>query len=251
VLVLLPPSEGKTQPASGSPLNLASLSSPALTPTRDLILRTLVRMSQGNATLAAKRLGLGPTQLDEVARNAALPDAPTARADTVYTGVLYENWSPGTASASGRAHADETVAIASALFGVVRAGDHIPAYRLSAGVTLPRIGPIDARWRQPLGKAIAQLVGDGMLVDLRSGAYANLHKPTGDVATRTATVRVLTATNGVRKVVSHFNKATKGTIVRDLCEHRVDAASPEDLTAALADLGWSVERDGRRLDVVV
>jgi hypothetical protein len=49
---------------------------------------------------------------------------------------------------------------------------------------------------------------------------------------------VLTETDGVRKVVSHFNKATKGRIVRDLCDHAVD-------------LGWNVEREAQRIDVVV
>ena len=36
------------------------------------VLDALVRVCEGNATRAAKRLGLGPTQLDELARNAAL-----------------------------------------------------------------------------------------------------------------------------------------------------------------------------------
>ena len=249
MLVLLPPSEGKTQPAEGKRLDLASLSHPSLTATREQILRTLIKMSAGNPAIAAKRLGLGPTQHDELARNAQLLEAPTARADEVYTGVLYDNWSPLTGSPQARAFADEHVAIASALFGLVRAGEHIPAYRLSAGVALPRLGVVDGRWRQPLGRVLNET--DGLLVDLRSGAYVNLHKPTGVLAKRTATVRVLTETDGVRRVVSHFNKATKGRIVRDLCEHHVDADSAGQLADALRDLGWQVERDAQRIDVVV
>jgi cytoplasmic iron level regulating protein YaaA (DUF328/UPF0246 family) len=251
VLLLLPPSEGKTQPATGPALDLTALCAPSLNPTRELLLRTLVRMSQGNAKRAAQRLGLGPNQLDDLERNAGLIDAPTARADSIYTGVLYDNWSPGTAASAARAHAGRTVLIASALFGVVRASDHIPAYRLSAGVALPRLGTVDARWRQPLGKALAELAGDGLLVDLRSGAYINLHKPAGDLAGRTVTLRVLTETDGVRKVVSHFNKATKGEIVRALCEHQVEVERPAELAEALADVGWTVELEGQRLDVVV
>lgn len=249
--MLLPPSEGKTQPTTGDPLDLASLSSPSLARTRELISRTLMRMSSGNVSLAAKRLGLGPSQLDEVQRNARLFDAPTARADAVYSGVLYEAWSPSTASQESQAHADATVAIASALFGLVRPTDFIPAYRLSAGVTLPRLGVVDARWRQPLGKAIAAAVGDGMLVDLRSGAYISLHKPAGELAERTATVRVLTENDGVRTVVSHFNKATKGRLVRAICDERIDVDSPDALAAALRDVGWRVEQAGARLDVIV
>jgi cytoplasmic iron level regulating protein YaaA (DUF328/UPF0246 family) len=251
VLVLLPPSEGKTEAVSGDPLDLTVLSAPDLTATRSRILDTLIRVCEGNATRAAKRLGLGPTQLDELARNAALRTAPTARADAIYTGVLYSAWDPASLSTSGRTYADQTVATASALFGVVRAGDLIPAYRLSAGVELPRLGPVTALWRKPLGKALAELTDGGLLVDLRSGAYVNLHKPVGALAEQTATIRVLNEVNGVRKVVSHFNKATKGEIVRALCEHLVEASSPAELAIALRDLGWTVELDGNRLDVVV
>jgi cytoplasmic iron level regulating protein YaaA (DUF328/UPF0246 family) len=250
VLVLLPPSEGKTEPASGPPLNLDALSSPTLTATRRRILDALVRVCEGNANRAATRLGLGRTQLDELGRNAALATAPTARADAVYTGVLYAAWDPAGLSKSGRAFADEHVATASALFGVVRAGDLIPAYRLSAGVQLPRLGPVTAIWRRHLGPALDELSGGGLLIDLRSGAYVNLHKPAGALAARTATIRVLTEVNGVRKVVSHFNKSTKGRIARDICEHGINVATPGALANALRDLGWEIELDGLRLDVI-
>ena len=251
MLILLPPSEGKTEPPSGPPLDFEALSSPGLTPTRRRVLNTLVRVSEGNATRAAKRLGLGRTQLDELVRNAALNTAPTARADTVYTGVLYAAWDPASLSKTGRGFADEHVATASALFGVVRAGDLIPAYRLSAGAQLPRLGPVSAVWRRQLGSALDELTDGGLLIDLRSGAYVNLHKPAGDLAARTATIRVLSEVNGVRKVVSHFNKATKGEIVRAVCENRVAGATPGALADALRDLGWKVELDGNRLDVVI
>jgi cytoplasmic iron level regulating protein YaaA (DUF328/UPF0246 family) len=250
VLVLLPPSEGKTEPASGPALDLDSLSAPSLSHTRGRILDALVRVCEGNASRAVKRLGLGPTQLDELARNAALRTAPSARADAVYTGVLYAAWDPASLSKSGRAFADQHVATASALFGVVRAGDLIPAYRLSAGVELPRLGSVAALWRKPLGPVLDQLTECGLLVDLRSGAYVNLHKPTGALAERTVSIRVLSEVDGVRKVVSHFNKATKGEIVRSICQHQVVASTPGALAAALLDLGWQVERGGRRLDVI-
>ena len=251
MLVLLPPSEGKTEPTSGDPLDLEALSAPGLIATRRRILDALIRVCEGNATRAAKRLGLGPTQADELVRNASLREAPTARADAVYTGVLYSAWDPASLSAGGRAYADQAVATASALFGIVRAGDRIPAYRLSAGVELPRLGPVAGLWRKPLGTALDELTAGGLLVDLRSGAYVNLHRPSGSLADRTATIRVLSEVNGVRKVVSHFNKATKGDIVRALCEHEVDAASPVELADALRQLGWKVELDGHRLDVII
>jgi hypothetical protein len=52
-------------------------------------------------------------------------------------------------------------------------------------------------------------------------------------------------------VVSHFNKATKGRLVRDLA---MAGASPRDtleLASVLRDLKYTVEVDGGRLDVIV
>ncbi len=251
MLILLPPSETKTPPAAGDPLQLESLDLPELTPTRERMLRALVTVCQGNRTRAMKRLGLGHTQSQVVDRTARLMDQPSARADEVYTGVLYASWDPTTLSTDARKRADESVAVASALFGLVRPGDHIPAYRLSSTVTLPRLGTVAGMWRPRLGPAIERLVGDGLLMDLRSGSYMNLHRPTGDLAARTATIRVLHEHGGTRKVVSHFNKATKGQMVRELLERDARPADVGELRDALGDLGWAVERDGNRLDVVV
>src|SRR5690606_2159642 len=90
VLILLPPSEGKTAPARGKPLNLDSLSFPQLDDTRRSVLDDLIALCRGDQAQAAQALGLGATQLDLVARNAGLMEASTARADAVYTGVLYD-----------------------------------------------------------------------------------------------------------------------------------------------------------------
>ena len=56
--------------------------------------------------------------------------------------------------------------------------------------------------------------------------YAAFWRPPAELAPRVATVRVLHEVDGVRKVVSHFNKATKGRIVRALLEARRQPAHP-------------------------
>ena len=119
------------------------------------------------------------------------------------------------------------------------------------GCGAPRLGSVTNLWRKPLGPALDELTDGGLLIDLRSDAYINLHKPTGDLAARTATIRVLSEVNGARKVVSHFNKATKGDVVRALCENQAVAGTPGALADALADLGWKVELNGHRLDVII
>ena len=72
-----------------------------------------------------------------------------------------------------------------------------------------------------------------------------------ELAPRVATVRVLHEVAGRRQVVSHFNKATKGRIVRALLREGASPATVSALAATLRDLGWTVEQHGGRLDVVV
>ena len=268
MLILLPPSEGKTAPRRGKPLDLAELSFPELTETRERLLTTLVDLCSGEhdpslptqnevlAELAAEVLGLGPTQIDLVHLNGRLRTAPTARADRVYTGVLYDALDAATLSSAAKRRAGTRLAVTSSLFGLVRPGDRIPAYRLSGDTTLPGVGSVAALWRDALGPAATDAVGDGLLVDLRSTTYAAFWRPPTALAPRVATVRVLHESNGKRQVVSHFNKATKGRLVRAVLEDGGNPRTPGAFADLLRDLGWKVEegepgRKGTQLDVVV
>lgn len=227
VLVLLPPSEGKTPARRGAALDLESLSFPDLTATRERVLDALVDLARTRPEKAREVLGLSERQMDEVARDAALLTQPTAQAGRVYTGVLYEALGLGTLDAAAKRRATRSVLVQSALFGAVRLTDRIPAYRLSGDSVIPSLGPLAAVWRDPLATAMTAAAGRGLVVDLRSGVYANLWKPTGAVADRTVAVRVLQELpDGSRKVVSHFNKATKGRLLR---QWLVDGADPRDL----------------------
>lgn len=253
VLILLPPSEGKTGPRRGKPVELSGLSFPDLAPSREAIGDALVELCSGDPAAAAGVLGLTPGQVDLLARNASLWSAPTARADRIYTGVLYDALGLGTLSTAAKRRASSRIAIVSSLFGLVRPGDAIPAYRLSGDASLPSLGPVAATWRSALGPVVREAVGDGLLVDLRSTMYAAFWRPDHR---RVATVRVLHEVGGVRKVVSHFNKATKGRIVRALLEDGANPRTPAALADVLRVLGWKVEEGaptprGTQLDVVV
>ena len=251
-----PPSEGKAAPRRGKPLDLDALAFPGLGPTRERVLAALVDLCSGDHDLAAQTLGIGHTQRDLLELNSRLPSSPTARADRVYTGVLYDALDAASLSPAARRRASARLAVTSALFGLVRPGDRIPAYRLSGDATLPGLGPVAAAWRPVLGPAVEDAVGDGLLVDLRSTTYAAFWRPPASLGPRVATVRVLHETGGRRQVVSHFNKATKGRIVRAVLEDGANPRTPAALADLLRDLGWKVEeaepgRGGTRLDVVV
>lgn len=256
MLILLPPSEGKTAPRRGKPLDLAGLSAPVLTPAREAVVDALVTLCEGDPAKAAEVLEVGATQHDLVALNASLRQAPTARADAVYSGVVYDALDAATLSPAARRRASSRLAVTSSVFGVVRPTDRIPAYRLSGGTSLPGLGSVAAHWRTHLDEAMTGLLGGGLLVDLRSSMYAAFWRPAPALSRRVATVRVLHEVGGQRKVVSHFNKATKGRITRALLEDGANPGTPARLAEALRDLGWTVEVGepgpaGTQLDVVV
>ena len=255
MLILLPPSEGKTAAVRGNPLALDDLRLPALNPARAKVIDALVELCTTRPDEAVDILGIPKTQLELVTLNAELFEAPTARADRIYTGVLYDALSPATLSPAAKRRATSRVMVTSSVFGLVGLADRIPAYRLSGDTTLPGIGGVQAHWRAHLGAGITEALGDGLLVDLRSGTYAAFWRP-DEVAARTATVRVLHEHNGQRKVVSHFNKATKGRLVRALLESGANPRTPAKLADAFRDLGWTVEtapatKTGTQLDIVV
>jgi cytoplasmic iron level regulating protein YaaA (DUF328/UPF0246 family) len=257
VLILLPPSKGKTSPRRGRPLELSSLSFPELGPHRAEVLDALVRLCTTDSPAdAASVLGLGPTQADAVAVDARLDAAPTARADRVYSGVLYEALDLPTLDSAARRRATSWLAVTSGLFGLLRPADRIPAYRLSGSVTLPGVGPLAGYWSSRLGHSIRAAAGSGLVADLRSSTYASFWRPEPDLAERVAAVRVLHERDGRRSVVSHFNKATKGRIVRALLGAGGAPRSPARLADLLGSLGWKAElgpagRHGTTIDVVV
>ena len=130
MLVLLPPSEGKTPPpADGAPLDLTRLVAPGLRPTRERVLDALVEASARPD--ARELLGVGATVADEVARNVTLRSAPTREARHVYSGVLYAAAGADRLEGAALERAERHVRTVSALWGLVAPTDPIPAYRLS------------------------------------------------------------------------------------------------------------------------
>jgi cytoplasmic iron level regulating protein YaaA (DUF328/UPF0246 family) len=236
VLILLPPSEGKTAPVRGDALDLTALSSPGLTGTRETVLDALVAASARPD--AVEVLGVGAGIADEVARNVDLRAAPTAEARRVYTGVLYAAAGLDRLTPAARRRAADAVRVVSGLWGLVGPEDRIPAYRLSMGVDLPGVGPLAAAWREPLRAELDGRVGSGeLLVDCRSATYLAAWRPPRAAQGAWVQVRVLREVAGKRSVVSHHAKHTRGVLTRHLVSRRGAApATPRDLERVAREL---------------
>ncbi|MGE5407734.1 MAG: peroxide stress protein YaaA, partial [Syntrophothermus sp.] len=151
MLILLPPSEGKSAPARGTPVDLSSLAHAAeLGEARGRLLDALEVLARERLEVAVAALGLSAGQAGEVDVDARLRSAPAAPARDVYSGVLYDRLG----LAAMPAAAQERVLIVSALWGVLRPSDRIPYYRLAAQARLPEVGRLASHWRAPLTAAL-------------------------------------------------------------------------------------------------
>jgi uncharacterized protein len=246
VIVLLPPSETKRVGGDGPPLRIDTLSSPELGPMREELIDELVELA-GDHPACRQALGISASQHAEIERNAALRSAATLPAIHRYTGVLYDALDIGSLSCASGARATARLAVGSALFGLLRAGDPVPAYRLSATSKLPGRPTLAARWRPLLEPVLAKIASNDLIVDLRSGSYAALGRLPAAVK-----VDVLAEQpDGLRTVVSHFNKAHKGRLARALATTRSEPDDAAQVATVARRAGMRVERRDNDLTVVI
>jgi cytoplasmic iron level regulating protein YaaA (DUF328/UPF0246 family) len=225
---------------------LEALSSPALGPLRASLVDELVELA-ADRSACRRALGISATQDAEIDRNATLRSAATLPAISRYTGVLYDALDIESLRGAVAARARARLAIGSALFGLLRADDPVPAYRLSATSKLPGRPTLAARWRPLLEPVLADLATGELVVDLRSGSYAALGRLPGAVGVDV----VAEHSDGSRSVVSHFNKAHKGRLARALVSTRSEPGDAAQVAAVARRAGMQVERSGNELTVVV
>lgn len=135
----------------------------------------------------------------------------------------------------------------SGLWGVVRGGEPIPAYRVPASATLPRLGTLGPWWRSRLSRVLEARTAGHLVVDLRSTDYAAMWRPAAAARDRVLAVRILQRRDGTAghdaRVVSYHSKHAKGRLVRALVERAAAGASireAEDVAAVADGLGWQV-----------
>lgn len=236
MLILLPPSEGKSPALSGPGFDPDKLHFPQLNDARKQVLAALAEAS--TAADAHTVLGVGLSLAAEVRRNAVLHDEPCAPAHSIYSGVLYDALGYAELTPAQQRRADAAVVVVSGLWGALGFSDPIPAYRLSMAVKLPETGKLAAFWRKHLAEVLAEHAAGHLVVDCRSSTYAAAWAPE---PSRAAAVNVFQIRNGKRTVVSHFAKHTRGELARHLLTRTgTDPATPEQLLAA-AQEKWSAE----------
>ena len=141
---------------------------------------------------------------------------------SVYSGVLYQalDWPSLTPAAKQRGEA--ALAIISAQYGVVRTHQKIESYKAK----------INNKAMAPVVAAALDGVKTPLIVDCRSSTYKTVWKSPADI---TVEIRVSTVVDGVRTVITHMSKKTRGEITRWLLQSRSVPKSPEDLYAIVSE----------------
>lgn len=244
--ILLPPSETKLEGGDGSPLDLDSLVLPSLNERRSAVLEALIDLA-ADEEAARRVLKLSERRRGDIAHNRALRSSPTMPAIDRYTGVLFDALDARSLSAVSRRWLGEHVWIHSAPLGPVGALDALPTYRLAAGTSLPGLPALRRHWAEATSAAIAE-ADPSFVLDLRSEAYVALGPVPSAVSS--AYVRVVTAHG---RALNHFNKKSKGLLVRAIAEERPRVSSLRGLRAWAQKRGI-VFRDGAQpgiLELVV
>lgn len=240
MLILLPPSETKRDGGrEGSSLDLAALGFPELGAARRSAL-TALRKGSSNVAAALGALKLSASQRFEVDRNRAVRTSPVIAAVERYTGVLYDALDAPGLPPDARRFAAEHLVIHSALFGLLRADDPIPAYRLSHDSRLPGLA-LRRLWSGPISGTLAS--HDGLVLDLRSESYVQLGPAPGAWFVR------VVAPDG--RALNHFNKHGKGVFVRAMLRSGIAHDDADSLLAWAAAEGLALRRLGDELVLTV
>jgi hypothetical protein len=240
VLIILPPSETKRPaPPSGPALDIEQLAFPGLNPMRRRVMAALIETSTQPDAL--ERLRVRPRLIKDIVANTALRRTPTQPAWQLYAGPLYQGLDPDSLSEAAVARARKQVVIASALWGLVRPTDLIPAHRLDVCSSLVGMARLEPAWRTVLPGQLAAAAGArGVVLDLRSPSYRAIGQPAG-LSDRTVLVRVLPKP-GERTVGDVNAKRVRGQVARHLLMSGADPLTPDELVDALAD-EWPARLD--------
>jgi len=159
-------------------------------------------------------------------REALLDDdlrlAPTTTAGRLYNGVLYAALDIATLPRG----AARNLVIVSAQFGALRTADRVPAYRRAMDA---------AYWRAGLRVALDEASAGRLIVDCRSATYVAAWRPSRDSAGTRVQVAVVEERDGVRRVVSHMAKKTRGEVARHLLISGARPRTPSQLADAVAE----------------
>jgi len=222
--ILLAPSETKIAGGEGSFMP-CSLLFESICPDRIKLLHLYANVLQrGDAVEIADMFGLKKPKDIAYYSTKELINEPTMKAIERYSGVAFEYLQYDKLDSKGQEYIDSSVILFSNLFGVLRADDMIPEYRLQQGKAIADT-KTEQYYRPILKEPMDEYLADEEILDIRAGFYDKFYKPSKPYTT-------LKFTKG-GKVVSHWAKAYRGIVLREIA--KVGASSLDEFIALPID----------------
>jgi len=205
--ILFSPSEGKKLGGRNPQLELETLLFPPLSTTRSPLLNSYNDLIN-NGSLAQLQALTGVKKEEEIKKyqNDIFASA-TMPAIERYDGVAYDYLDLDTLSQEEKSYLDTQTIIFSNLFGPLRGGDNIPAYKLKQGATLNDIAT-EKVYKASSSDMLNDLLKDQLVLDLRAGYYEKFYTLNQPFVT----MKFLKG----GKSVSHWAKAYRGKVLRTL-----------------------------------
>jgi cytoplasmic iron level regulating protein YaaA (DUF328/UPF0246 family) len=136
--------------------------------------------------------------------------------------VLYQALGWNSLSAAAKKRGEKSIKIISAKYGAIEPTSKIETYKEK----------IDNKTIAAQVSAVLDSVKTDLIVDCRSSTYKSAWHAPIDI---TVEIHVSTVVDGVRKVVTHMSKKTRGEIAKLLLQSRSIPNSPEDLYAIVSE----------------
>lgn len=169
-------------------------------------------LQKGDIPALSKMFGL-KKESDILAHKKDIIHEPAMKAIQRYTGVAFEYLGYEDLDSQAQAYIDSHVILFSNLFGPLRASDLIPEYKLKQGEPVGDIRT-EKFYHQHAAELLEAYLADEEILDLRAGFYDKFYKPSKPYTT------LKFIKDG--KVVSHWAKAYRGIVLREIAKARVE-----------------------------
>ncbi len=131
-----------------------------------------------------------------------------------YSGTAFKYIDYDSLEAYEQKFIDDNVLIFSNLFGVVLAGDDgLIDYKLKQGEKIDGFN-IEKFYNEKFSNSLDEYLKDEFILDLRAGFYEKFYK----IKQPYATMKFIKN----KKVVSHYSKAYRGAILRQICKEKIN-----------------------------
>jgi len=207
--ILFSPSEGKKLDGDFPSLKMTELLFPKLQDKRLPLLKEYNELIlQGSQEQLHKLTGIKKDEEIQKYKHDLFASA-TMPALQRYDGVAYDYLELSTLSQEEKEYLYKQTIVFSNLFGPIRGGDLIPAYKFKQGSTLNDIAT-EKIYKKEFSSALDILLENQLVVDLRAGFYEKFYALTQPFIT----MKFLKG----GKSVSHWAKAYRGKVLRTLSQ---------------------------------